>query len=525
MGICESKKNEPNTKNYRINEVEIKDSQLKQIDKNIIKVSPSICKIESKNHIGSGFLIRLNTLNKELFCLMTNQHVITREMVQLKEEIEILYNCEENNLKIKLNNNERYIKDYIDIDLDIIIIEILPKDNINDIYFLYPEINNINNIINKNIYIPQYPAKLNFCYSCGNIKNTNNNEIIYNATTKSGSSGSPIFLENSIKVIAIHKQGNIKKTENYGNFLYPIIQLLKNNNINNEIKLNNINKQGEISRYQYDDGDYYIGPLLNGLPNGKGKIYYKNGNIHYEGDMINGKREGYGKENYDNGYYIGEFKNNKRNGKGKYIWKNGVIYEGEYINGLSEGYGKDIYKDGSYYIGYWQKDLKHGKGKQFYKDGTLKSDIDFVNGKFEGFGRYNFENGEYFIGHFHNGLKEGKGKFYYKNGKIKYDGNIINDKYEGYGRYNYLNGEYYIGQWHNDLKEGNGKIYYNNGNIKYEGDFKNDKFEGYGRYNYLNGEYYIGQWSQDKKHGKGILYYPNGLIKNDGFFFNDKFEG
>ena len=85
---------------------------------------------------------------------MTNQHVITREMVQLKEEIEILYNCEENNLKIKLNNNERYIKDYIDIDLDIIIIEILPKDNINDIYFLYPEINNINNIINKNIYIP-----------------------------------------------------------------------------------------------------------------------------------------------------------------------------------------------------------------------------------------------------------------------------------------------------------------------------------------------------------------------------------
>jgi len=154
MGICESKKNEPNTKNYRINEVEIKNSQLKPIDKNIIKVSPSICKIESKNHIGTGFLIRLNTLNKELFCLMTNQHVITREMVQLKEEIEILYNCEENKLKIKLNNNERYIKDYIDIDLDIIIIEILPKDNINDIYFLYPEINNINNIINKNIYIP-----------------------------------------------------------------------------------------------------------------------------------------------------------------------------------------------------------------------------------------------------------------------------------------------------------------------------------------------------------------------------------
>lgn len=41
MGICDS---EPK---YRINEVLIKNSNLKPIDKNIIKVSPSVCKISS----------------------------------------------------------------------------------------------------------------------------------------------------------------------------------------------------------------------------------------------------------------------------------------------------------------------------------------------------------------------------------------------------------------------------------------------------------------------------------------------
>ena len=51
--------------------------------------------------------------------------------------------------------------------------------------------------------------------------------------------------------------------------------------------------------------------------------------------FINGKREGNGKYIFEDGeYYIGEFKNNKRNGKGIEYYKNGNIkYEGEFING------------------------------------------------------------------------------------------------------------------------------------------------------------------------------------------------
>ena len=88
------------------------------------------------------------------------------------------------------------------------------------------EIDNTNNL-NKNIYIPQYPGGKNLSYSEGKIKNINNSDLIYDASTKPGSSGSPIFLKNTIEVIGIHKQGNQDKVENYGILIYSLIQELK----------------------------------------------------------------------------------------------------------------------------------------------------------------------------------------------------------------------------------------------------------------------------------------------------------
>ena len=85
----------------------------------------------------------------------------------------------------------------------------------------------------------------------------------------------------------------------------------------------------------YKNGIYYIGEMLNGIPHGKGIIYYKNGNIKYDGEFVNGKFEGNGKYIYENGeYYIGQWLNGNRHGKGIYYYKNGNIkYDGEYVNG------------------------------------------------------------------------------------------------------------------------------------------------------------------------------------------------
>ena len=84
--------------------------------------------------------------------------------------------------------------------------------------------NNFDGIIGKEITIIQYPeGKLS--YSHGIIKEKiNNYEFSYKASTKEGSSGSPILLKGTTRVIGIHKGGDDK--QNYGDFIGPIFNYL-----------------------------------------------------------------------------------------------------------------------------------------------------------------------------------------------------------------------------------------------------------------------------------------------------------
>ena len=85
----------------------------------------------------------------------------------------------------------------------------------------------------------------------------------------------------------------------------------------------------------YDENGNVIYELING--NGKVKEYdhFYGGTIKFDGEYLNGKKNGKGKE-YWNGIleYEGEFLNDKRNGKGKeYDDQGEIIFEGEYLNG------------------------------------------------------------------------------------------------------------------------------------------------------------------------------------------------
>ena len=72
------------------------------------------------------------------------------------------------------------------------------------------------------------------------------------------------------------------------------------------------------------------------MRNGKGILYYKNGNIKYEGNYLNDKKDGKGKYIFEDGnYYIGHWKNDLKNGTGSEYDKNGnIIFKGEYINDI-----------------------------------------------------------------------------------------------------------------------------------------------------------------------------------------------
>ena len=102
--------------------------------------------------------------------------------------------------------------------------------------------------------------------------------------------------------------------------------------------------------YNYDGELEYEGEYKNGKRNGYGKDYYGDNIIFFEGEYKDGKRNGYGKEydRYSNLIFEGEFLNDKYwNGILIYRYINKkIIFKGEYKNGkIWNGKGYKIYNN------------------------------------------------------------------------------------------------------------------------------------------------------------------------------------
>lgn len=67
--------------------------------------------------------------------------------------------------------------------------------------------------------------------------------------------------------------------------------------------------------------------------------------------------------------YIGEWKSNVINGKGFELNINKIVcYQGNYINGKKQGLGLLEGIKGEIYYGQWKNDLKEGRGTYFDGD-------------------------------------------------------------------------------------------------------------------------------------------------------------
>ena len=88
------------------------DNEIYSIDSSLYDVCPSICKILYSNKKGTGFLIKLYLKDESLFCLMTNEHIITKEMIENNDEMEVYYDNQKERIKIVLDNSQRFIRNF-----------------------------------------------------------------------------------------------------------------------------------------------------------------------------------------------------------------------------------------------------------------------------------------------------------------------------------------------------------------------------------------------------------------------------
>ena len=177
------------------------DNQINCIPKEIKeKLSQTITRIQIENKISTGFFMKMNIQGKIHYFLLTSAHSITKENIDSKITISIFYGKAEQETEKKIElDNKRFIKCFIDDDIDSTIIEILPEDNIPENKYLFPDLNYKNGyqqyFNNIGIYSAGYYSneeinKIDIFYSVVEILsykgNNNFNNFVHDCETKNG---------------------------------------------------------------------------------------------------------------------------------------------------------------------------------------------------------------------------------------------------------------------------------------------------------------------------------------------------
>jgi len=272
---------------------------------------------------------------------------------------------------------------------------------------------------------------------------------------------------------------------------------------------------GEI---KYESGSRYLGHWAFNKREGKGKFVYPCGDI-YEGEWKGGKYHGQGKyTSGDSGgralEYEGEWKADKMDGQGRYIYKDtGDVYEGNFVNGFREGFGKYTTKTGDVYMGEYEGGELQSKTK--IDKASLQTGTD------EWGKRIKFHTAS-LTGE--QALESGLGNFMYtgdtiasKDAKLStteriagaegVGGHLASGRSRhGQGEIKYDSGAFYVGGWSRGKREGAGKFVFACGDV-YEGQWKNGMFHGVGKYSSAESDEYEGEWVYDKMEGHGRYHY------------------
>lgn len=219
----------------------------------------------------------------------------------------------------------------------------------------------------------------------------------------------------------------------------------------------------------------------------------------YNGEFLDGNRQGYGIMSYNDGAsYNGNWYYDDFEGQGTYIWSSGDKYVGEFQKGWRHGHGVYVWTNGDKYVGQLEKNKRHGKGKMDYASGGWYEG-DWVDDVWHGQGTIIYDNGDQYQGAVSNGKRNGYGIIFYKETGNKYDGNWEEGMYEGFGIYSWKTGDRYAGYFSKGLKNG------------------------YGTYTWENGDCYEGYWSNNKRNGEGTYYFATGGSKT-GIWIDGEYQ-
>ena len=300
------------------------------------------------------------------------------------------------------------------------------------------------------------------------------------------------------------------------------------------IDYDKVNKKGEeynlINNNLIHEGEY-----LNGKRNGEGKEYDIHKNLVFEGKYLNGKKwdgkgiisrrrryelnegKGFikGYDKYNDLFFEGDYLNGERNGKGKeYDPFDYLLFEGEYLNG--KRWNGKVY-DNNYNKTY---ELKNGKGfiKEYLSgENILIFEGNYLNGERNGKGKEYYDGKLIFEGEYLNGKRNGKGKEYDSFGNILFEGEFYSNfrikgkkyikgilEYEG----DYLLNKKWTGKGYDEtgkviyeLINGNGivKLYDDKDSLIYEGEYLNGEMNGKGKeYNHDNNFEFEGEYLKGK---------------------------
>lgn len=114
----------------------------------------------------------------------------------------------------------------------------------------------------------------------------------------------------------------------------------------------------------YPDGSKYQGQMVNGLKDGQGKLW--SDQTEYEGEWQADMQHGHGRQTWTDGrLYEGQYDSGRFSGTGRMVWQRdegSLVYEGHYKDDQKHGHGKFIWANGRTYEGEWRNGQRHGAG-------------------------------------------------------------------------------------------------------------------------------------------------------------------